>query len=126
MLGLINEWRRNSAARQDFRTILWYIGHMIWADSNATRYSLQATGLACLVVLLCVCVIAQMLGAPFTLLGLLNSDVLAESEPISDDFSALSPSSELERSLLSHLLTESRAIRHLPVVLTSVFRPPSA
>jgi len=36
MLGLINEWRRNSAARQDFRTILWYIGHMIWADSNAT------------------------------------------------------------------------------------------
>ncbi len=89
------------------------------------RYFYQATGLACLVMLLCACVIAQMLGAPFTLLGLLNSDV-AEPEPISDDFSALSPSSELERSLLSHLLTEFRAIRHLPVVLTSVFRPPSA
>jgi hypothetical protein len=99
---------------------------MIWTNSNATRYSYQATGLVCLVVLLCLCVIAQMLGAPFTLLGLLNSDVLAESEPLSEDFSALSPSPEPERPLLSHLLTEFRTVRHLPVVLTSVFRPPSA
>ena len=133
MLGLINEWRRNSVDRQDFCTIapahdklsiVWYIGRMIWTNSNATRYSLQATGLACLVALLCVCVIVQMLGAPFTLLGLFNADVLAESEPISEDSSALSPSLDPERPLLSHVLTDFRPVRHLPVVLTSVFRPP--
>ena len=99
---------------------------MIWADSNATRYSFQATGLACLVVLLSVCVITQMLGSPFTLLGLLNSDVLAESEPISEDASALSPSPKPERPLLSHVLTDFHPVRHLPLVLASVFRPPSA
>lgn len=98
---------------------------MTWTNPNATRYFYQAMGLACLVVLLCACVIAQMLGAPFAVLELLNSDV-AESEPVSEDFSALSPSPELERSLLSHRLTEFRAIRHLPVVLTPVFRPPAA
>ena len=99
---------------------------MIWTNSNATCGSFQATGLACLVVLLCVCVIAQMLGAPFTLLGLLNSDVLTESELLSEDSSALSLSPEPERPLLSHVLTEFHPVRHLPVVLTSVFRPPSA
>ena len=99
---------------------------MFCTDSIVTRSSYKATGLASLVVLLSVCVIAQMLGAPFTLLGLLNSDVLAESEPISEDSSALSPSPGPERPLLSHVLTELSPVRHLPVVLTSVFRPPSA
>ena len=37
-------------------------------------------------MLLCVCIITQMLGAPFTLFGILSSDVLAESDPISEDF----------------------------------------
>ena len=41
----------------------------------------QATW-ACLVVLLCV--IAQMLGAPFTLLGLLNWDMLASRNSSND------------------------------------------
>jgi hypothetical protein len=99
---------------------------MFCTNSNVTRSSYQATGLATLVVLLCVCVIAQMLGAPFTLLGLLNSDVLTESEPISEDSSALSPSPEPERPLLLHVITELSPVRHLPEVLTSVFRPPSA
>jgi len=85
-----------------------------------------ATGLACLGVLLCVCIITQMLGVPFTLFGILSADVFAESDPISEDFSALSPSPEPERPLLSHALTEFRPIRHLPLVLISVFRPPSA
>jgi hypothetical protein len=77
-----------------------------------------------LVVLLCVCVIAQMLGAPFTILELLNSDILAELEPLFEDSSALSPSPEPERFLLSYLLSEFRTVHHLPVLLTPVFRPP--
>ena len=77
-------------------------------------------------MLLCVCVVAQMLGAPFTLLGLLNSDVLTESEPVSEDFSTLSPSPEPERPRLFHLFTEFLPVLHLPVLLTSIFRPPSA
>ena len=105
--------------------MVWYTRHMIWINPNATRDSFQATGLACLVVLLCVCVIAQMLGAPFTLLGLMDSDILTESEPLSEDSSALSPSLEPEKPLLSHVLAEFHSVRHLPVVLTSVFRPPS-
>ena len=90
------------------------------------RCSYQTTGLACLIVLLSVCVIAQMLGAPFTLIGLMDSDILTESEPISEDSSAVSPSPEPEKPLLSHVLTEFPPVRHLPVVLISVFRPPSA
>lgn len=78
-----------------------------------------------MVSLLCVCVVLQMLGAPFTLLDLLNSDMLTESELISEDFSAVSPSPDPERSRLLHVLTELCPVRHLPVFLTSVFRPPS-
>ena len=95
-------------------------------DRRSLNASYCAVGLACSVVLLCVCIITQMLGAPFTLFGILSSDVLAESDPISEDFSTLSPSPEPERPLLSHALTEFRPIRHLPLVLISVFRPPSA
>ena len=95
-------------------------------DRESLGASSCARGLACFVVLLCVCIITQMLGAPFTLLGLWNSDILAESEPISEDFSAFSQPPEPERPLLSHVLTEFHSVRHLPVVLTSVFRPPSA
>lgn len=79
-----------------------------------------------MVVLLCVCVLAQMIGTPFTLLSLLNSDMLTESEPISEDLSAFSPALELERSRLFRVFTEFRPLFHLPILLTSVFHPPSA
>jgi hypothetical protein len=52
--------------------------------------------------------------------------MLAESEPISEDLSAFSPALELERSPLFHLFTEFRPLFHLPILLTSVFHPPSA
>ncbi len=83
-------------------------------------------GVACVLVLLCLCVLAQMIGTPFTLLSLLNSDMLAESEPISEDFSAFSSSPEPERFHLFHVFTEFRPLPHLPIVPTAVFRPPSA
>jgi hypothetical protein len=80
--------------------------------------------MACLVVLLCVCVVAQLLGTPFTLLGLLNSDVLTESEPVSEGFSSLSSSPEAKRLDRLLVVTEFRDVLHPTVLLTSVFHPP--
>ncbi|HBR49694.1 MAG TPA: hypothetical protein DEA71_06385 [Nitrospira sp.] len=82
-------------------------------------------GMACLVVLLCVCVVTQMLGAPVTLIDLMNSDMLTKSEPVSEGFSFLSPSLEPEKPSLLHFFAESRLVLQLPVLATSVFRPPS-
>lgn len=93
---------------------------------NASGTRRCSVGVACLLIVLCVCVLAQMLGTPFTLLSLLNSDMLTQSEPISEDFSAFSPSLEPERSRLLHMFTDFRPLLHLPVLLTSVFHPPSA
>lgn len=76
-------------------------------------------------MLLCVCIVTQMLGVPATLIELVNSDVLTKAEPVSEDFSTLSRSPEPERPRLFHSLTEFRPVRHLPVLLTSVFHPPS-
>ena len=95
-------------------------------DQIISRGFCSTTAMTCLIVLLCVCVVAQMLGAPVTLLGLLNSDMLAESEPVSEDFSALTPLPEPEGPGLLRVLSEFRPVRHLPVVITSVFHPPSA
>lgn len=88
--------------------------------------SYGAAGVACVVVLLCVCVLAQMIGTPVTLLSLLNSDMRAESEPVSEDLSAPSPLPELERPELLRILSEFHPIRHLPILITSVFHPPAA
>lgn len=99
---------------------------MNWIDIDTWGTRRCSARVVCLLVLLCVCVVAQMLGTPFTLLSLLNLDMLAESEPISEDLSAFSPALELERSPLFHLFTEFRPLFHLPILLTSVFHPPSA
>ncbi len=95
-------------------------------NRNVSSSLYQVAGSVCLVVLLCVCVVAQLLGAPFTLLGLLNSDMLTESEPVSEDFSALSSSPEPERSYRFRVAAEFRPVHHLPILVTSVFHPPSA
>jgi len=77
-----------------------------------------------LVLVLCVCVVTQMLGMPVTLLGLLDSsNTLAES--MSEDSSVLPSLPRPVRPSLLHLLTEFRHILHLPILLTSVFRPPA-
>lgn len=94
--------------------------------NKGSCFSCRTTSVACLVVLLCVCVVTQMLGVPATLVDLLNADVLTKSEPASEDASTLSPSPEPERSRLFHSLTEFRPVRHLPMLLTSVFHPPAS
>lgn len=98
-------------------------------DRPVLRSVSRTSGAASVIVLLCVCVFVQMLGVPFTLLGLLsadvlNSDMLTESEPVSEDLTALSRSAGLERPRLFYSLAELRSVRHLPVVPISVFRPP--
>lgn len=86
----------------------------------------RVVGIAALVVLLCLCIITQMLGVPVTLIGLLNSDMLTKSEPASEDFSALSTLPGPERPGLLSLITELSPVPQLPVLATSVFHPPSA
>jgi hypothetical protein len=81
-------------------------------------------GLTCFVVFICICVVAQMLGMPVTLLGLLDTDRLMTSEPGSEDPSVLASTLELEMPRFLRFFTESGAGVHLPVLLTSVFRPP--
>ena len=90
-----------------------------WASS-------YTTGLVCVIVLLCICVVAQMLGVPATLMDLLNSDVLTKSEPVSEDLSALSPLTGPERPHLFHVIAEFHSVHHRPILLISVFHPPSA
>jgi hypothetical protein len=92
----------------------------------ASRFPCRVTAVGVFVVLLCVCVLTQMLGVPVTLLGLLNSDMLTNSEPVSEDFSALSTLPNPERPGLLSLIADFYPVPQLPVLPTSVFRPPSA
>lgn len=88
--------------------------------------SCWAKGVVCLILLLCICVVTQMLGVPVTLIGLLNADVLIKSEPISEDFSTLSTLIVPERPCLFSMIADLDPVSQLPVLATSVFRPPSA
>lgn len=80
----------------------------------------------CLVVLLCICVVMQMLGVPATFVDLLSSDALAKLEPVSEDHTTVSPSAEPERPRLLTLVTESDSVLRLPILTTSVFHPPAS
>jgi len=91
----------------------------------ALRFPYRVTAVGGFVLLLCVCVVIQMLGVPATFVDLLSSDTLAKLEPVSEDHTTVSSSSEPERPRLLTLVTESHPVRHLPILTTSVFRPPS-
>ena len=77
------------------------------------------------VLLLCICVVVQMLGAPATLVDLLSSDALVKVEPVSEDHTTVSPSLESERPRLLTLVTESDSVLRLPILTTAVFHPPA-
>lgn len=83
----------------------------------------QTIGLRSLVFVLCVCVLAQMLGLPVTLLSLMNaSDMLTES--VCEDPSILPLVPELRPSSVLRLCIDGHPISDLPVFATSVFHPP--
>lgn len=92
--------------------------------TSTLRAPNHSLALVCFVVFCCICVLTQMLGAPVTLLGLLNSDVAMESEAGSEDLSILPSTPQPERLTLYRLFTELHPVLHLPLLLTSVFHPP--
>ena len=76
-----------------------------------------------MVVVLCVCVLVQMLGVPMTLLSLFTaSDILTESA--CEDPSLLPSVPELRPSGGLYLLIDGNRTLDLPVFATSVFHPP--
>lgn len=77
------------------------------------------------VLLLCVCVLSQMLGMPVTLVGILaSSDLLTET--VSEDLSLTPVVPEFEKSDPSRLDVIFQASPHLPVFVKTVFHPPPA
>lgn len=97
---------------------------MVQKALSIVTASYWARGVACLIMLLCICVVTQMLGAPVTLIGLLSADLLTKSEPVSEDFSTLSTLPEPGKPRLLSLLIQFRSIPQLPILPVSVFRPP--
>lgn len=85
--------------------------------------SYRDIGLASVALFLCVCVLAQMLGVPVTLVTLLTeADTLTESAL--EDPSLLPSVPEPERPSLLRFSVEFHPSIHLPVLATSVFHPP--
>ena len=99
---------------------------MLMLCSREISLLFRTSGLACLVVFLCICVVIQMLGLPVTFLSLLNEDMLLKSDPISEDFSGLSTTPHPQSPGFLSLITEHQFKLTLPVLVTVVFHPPSA
>ncbi|MBH0203061.1 MAG: hypothetical protein HP496_12410 [Nitrospira sp.] len=97
---------------------------MLKSDLRSFPSSFQRAGLACLVVLMCFGVVAQMLGTPITLVSVLTADSTMES--VSVEFS-ISPAMQ-ELGLASRLLLYEKTDPsgyHLTFE-SRVFRPPQA
>lgn len=90
---------------------------------RSDRVSDQAHGLIVIVGLLCVCVLAQMLGMPGSLIDLFtpSSTVVAS---LSEDVSLSPLTLEPETSGLSRLRVLAQPSLQLPVLVIAVFHPP--
>lgn len=100
-----------------------FVMFKVMKTMNATEPAHRAMGSTCVILFLCICVLAQMLGMPVTLFSLVtSSDVFLES--VSEDFSfpptVLNPRASNVRSPHAELLSSI----NLPVLITSVFHPP--
>jgi hypothetical protein len=82
----------------------------------------RGVGIACIIALLCLCVVFQMLGVPVTLLALLASDSPIES--LSEDFSILPVILEPRTFNRIALYVEFQRLVYLPIFSTAIFRPP--
>ena len=81
-------------------------------------------GLVAVVGLLCVCVFAQVLGMPGTVIDLLtSSDILMET--VSEDASLGQMMPEPVALASSRILNIVQISVHRPIFVTSIFRPPS-
>jgi hypothetical protein len=97
---------------------------MVPMTSETFAISSRGIGLAFVVVLLCFCVVAQMLGTPVTLINLLDAKM--SMELASEDLSI--PSGMPITGLTSSpVLYEQTALPlYLPIFATSIFHPPQA
>ena len=82
----------------------------------------KCTGALILILIVCLCVVFQMLGAPVTLLGLLTSDTPVES--LSEDFSIPPSIPEPGRPNRSRFTGETQSLPYVLVLSTAVFHPP--
>ncbi len=75
------------------------------------------------ILIICVCVLVQMLSTPVTALSLADAfDMLIESD--FEDPSMLPLMPDLRPFSALRLQVDRHAIPHLPMLLTSVFHPP--
>lgn len=88
-------------------------------------YNVQNRYLVFLALLLCICVVVQVLGTPFAIVGQdTTADVLRAS--LSEGFSIPEIAFELEAMSLPCLHEEFVPVTHIPVLPKSVFHPPQA
>lgn len=89
------------------------------------RFEESRLGKACkvMVVLLCLCVMVQMLGVPVTLLNPLEAaDTLAAS--VLEGFSVPSSLPQLTPSFETIPVTDGQSSVHVPVLASALFHPP--
>ncbi len=84
--------------------------------------SFCGTGVAVLVLFVCICVVSQMLGIPVTLIDVLTSEQPGES--VSVDFSVPPVTPELDLASQARLYENVVSLEHLPILAISVFHPP--
>jgi hypothetical protein len=100
-----------------------YADFIVRSDMKAIAVLSARSSRATIVMVLCVCVLSQMLGMPVTLVGLLaSSDLLTET--VSEDFSLTPIVPEPGILGSSRIGVEFQPSRHLPVYVNSVFHPP--
>lgn len=86
--------------------------------------SFQRAGLAFLVVLICFCVVSQMLGTPTTFASLLTADTSMES--VSEDFSIPQVMLEVGLTNCSLFSEKTDPSFYHPIFETLAFHPPQA
>ena len=96
---------------------------MLFGRTNVMKISHRMMMSTCVILFLCVCVLAQMIGMPITFFSLVSSsDVFLES--VSEDFSfpPTVPKPKASNTRSAH--TELPPSPYFPIFVTSVFHPP--
>ena len=96
---------------------------MDWGDRLVRA---NQRGVLSLIVLLCICILIQMLGLPVTFLSLLASDDLLKSQLVSEDFSTPSQVQYSEGLVQGTGSVYSSSMLKLLILQESFFHPPAA
>lgn len=104
---------------------LRYIAYVMLRSSHTMKVAHRMVASTCVVLFLCICVLAQMLGMPITLFSLIESTTVF-TESVSEDFSFPVTEPKPRTSSVWSFYTERQSSPYLPVFVTSVFHPPQA